>query len=264
MMRRRRAAIALVAVAAAITAGAARAAAAERLVASLSTHRVLVTSSFTGTELVLFGTVERDGAGAARSGGYDLVATVMGPRHTVVTRRKERVFGVWVNTQSRTFVEVPSYLAMLATRPLDAITNPDARRRLQLGFAHTVLPQRIGTDIADVVPEDPFRTAFLRQKVNHGLYVEGTNAVTFLTPTLFRASIPLPAEVPVGIYEVDVKLFGQGAMIARTSSAFEVVKVGFEQFVVVAARDYGVLYGIATAAMALMTGWLASVAFRRD
>lgn len=239
-------------------------AAAERLVATLSMHRVLITSNFTGAELVLFGTVERDAASVGRRGGYDLVATVTGPRQTMVTRRKERVFGIWVNTESRTFIEVPSYLATLATRPLDAITNPDALRRLQLGLAHTVLPQRLGVDIADVVQDDPFRSAFLRLKMDHRLYVEGPNAVTFLTPTLFRASIPLPAEVPVGTYDVDVKLFADGALIARTNSAFEIIKVGFEQFVVTAAHDYGILYGLATAAMALMTGWLASVAFRKD
>jgi uncharacterized protein (TIGR02186 family) len=88
--------------------------------------------------------------------------------------------------------------------------------------------------------------------------------VTFLTPALFRASIPLPAEVPVGTYEVDVKLFADGAMIARTASAFEIVKVGFERFIAGSAADHGILYGFATAAMALMTGWFASVVFRRD
>lgn len=259
-MRARPAALALVA----MLVCAASPAAAERLVASLSTHRVLVTSNYTGMDLVLFGTVERDATSVARRANYDIVATVSGPRQTVVTRRKERVLGVWVNTRSRTFVEIPAFLATLATRPLDAITNADTLRRLQLGLANTVLPQRIGTDIADVVPDDPFRAAFLRLKIRHALYVESSNAVTFLTPTLFRASIALPAEVPVGVYEIDVKLFSQGAMIARTSSAFEIVKVGFEQFVATAAHEYGLLYGIATAAMALMTGWLASVAFRRD
>ena len=53
-------------------------------------------------------------------------------------------------------------------------------------------------------------------------------------------------------------------MIARTTSAFEIVKVGFEQFVANAARDHGLLYGLATALMALMTGWFASVVFKRD
>jgi len=88
--------------------------------------------------------------------------------------------------------------------------------------------------------------------------------VTFLAPALFRASIPLPAEVPVGTYEVDVKLFADGAQIARTPAPFEVYKSGFEQVVTAAARDHGVLYGLATAIMAIATGWFASVVFRRD
>jgi len=81
---------------------------------------------------------------------------------------------------------------------------------------------------------------------------------------LYRASIPLPAEVPVGTYDVDVKLFADGALIARTNSALEVYKAGFEQIVTTAAREHGFLYGLATALMALLTGWLASVVFRRD
>ena len=81
---------------------------------------------------------------------------------------------------------------------------------------------------------------------------------------MFRASIPLPAEVPVGTYEVDVRLFADGAQIARTPAPFEVYKSGFEQVVTVAARDHGVLYGLTTAMMAIATGWFASVVFRRD
>jgi len=88
--------------------------------------------------------------------------------------------------------------------------------------------------------------------------------VTFLTPALFRATIPLPAEVPVGIYDIDLKLFADGANIARANSAFEVVKVGFEQFVATSAQSNGVFYGLATVSLALMTGWFASIVFRRD
>ena len=35
-------------------------------------------------------------------------------------------------------------------------------------------------------------------------------------------------------------------MIARTNSAFEIDKAGFEQFIADAARDHGILYGLAT------------------
>jgi len=237
---------------------------AERLIASLSSHRVQITSIFNGVELVLFGTVEPDANSVPRNNAYDIIATVTGPRETEVTRRKERVFGIWVNVEARTFVEVPSYLAVLSTKPLQAIANEDTLRRLQIGLAHTLLPQQIGPDIADVVADDQFRQAFLRIKQARRLYSESTNAVTFLTPTLFRGSIEVPAEAPIGTYDVDVKLFADGAMIARTNSAFEIVKVGFERFIAGSAADHGILYGFATAAMALMTGWFASVVFRRD
>ena len=61
--------------------------------------------------------------------------------------------------------------------------------------------------------------------------------MTFLTPTLFRTGIPLPAEVPIGTYKVEIKLFSDGALVTRTETAFEIVKVGFEQFVANTARQ---------------------------
>ena len=240
-----------------------RPAAAERLVASLTNHRVLITSNYTGVELVLFGTVESDGASPVRSGAFDIVATVTGPRESLRMRRKARVLGIWVNTQGRTFVDPPSYLAVVSNRPLDSIASDEARRRLQLGIADTPLPELINNDIGEVA-NDPFRAALVRLMYKRGLYNEASNGVTFLTPTLFRAAIALPASVPTGNYTVDVKLFADGNMIARTDSTFQIVKVGFEQFVVEAARDHGLLYGFATALMAMVTGWIASVAFRRD
>jgi uncharacterized protein (TIGR02186 family) len=238
-------------------------AAAERLVASLTNHHVMITSNYTGVELVLFGSVEHDAASVARRGAYDIVATITGPRESLRTRRKQRVLGIWVNTQARTFIDPPSYLAVLASRPLDAITNADNQRRLQLGIANTPLPEMIHNDIGEV-SNDPFRAALVRLMGERGLYSEEPNAVTFLTPTLFRAAITLPAQVPIGDYDVDVKLFADGNLVAHTDSAFEIVKVGFEQFVVSAAREHGLLYGLATALMALFTGWIASIAFRRD
>ena len=248
----------------ALLAFAATPAMAERLIISLSNHRVLVTSSYTGVDLVLFGSVDRDQGSPARRGGYDVVVTVSGPRDNERTRRKGRVLGIWVNEDSRTFVNVPGYLAILSSKPTLSIAAADVLRRLQVGFDNFQLPQQIGPDVADVVKDDPFRRAFVRLKQEHGLYVAREGAVTFLTPTLFRADVPVPANVPFGIYEIDVKLFADGAMIAQSTSALEVIKVGFEQFVADAARNHALLYGLATAMLALLTGWFASVVFRRD
>jgi uncharacterized protein (TIGR02186 family) len=246
------------------TAFAALPARAERLIVSVSNHRVTVTPNYSGEELVLFGSVEKDASTPATRISYDLVVTVSGPRADMVTRRKERKFGIWVNTDYRQFLQVPTYLALFANRPFDAIASPEVERRQQLGLNNVLLTQRVGPDYADVVPNDAFRSAFVRLRSEHGLYREETSAVTFLTPTLFRTGIPLPAEVPIGTYDVEIKLFSDGALVTRTETAFEIVKVGFEQFVATSARQNGFAYGLVTAFMALMTGWMASIVFRKD
>ena len=247
-----------------LLAGGLRPAAAERLVVSLSNHRVAITSSFVGDNLVLFGTIEPDLGKTALRPAYNLVVTVTGPRETMRTRRKQRVLGIWVNTDSREFVRVPSYLAVLSNRPANEIASLEVLRRLQIGLDNFLLPQRIGPDLADTVREDPFRTAFIRLETQHGLYRESGTAVTFLTPTVFRAAVPVPSNVPTGSYLIDVMLFAEGALVARTNSALEVTKAGFEQYVADAARDNGLLYGLITTLMALLTGWFASVVFAKD
>jgi uncharacterized protein (TIGR02186 family) len=245
-------------------AGTVRDACAERLIVSVSNHRVTVTSNYSGEELVLFGAVEKDAASPQGRRSYDLVVTISGPRADMVTRRKERRFGIWMNTDYRQFLQVPTYLALFSNRPFENIASAEVERRQQLGLNNVLLTQRIGPDYADVVPNDAFRSAFIRLQQQRGLYREDTEAVTFITPTLFRTGIPLPAQVPIGTYDVEIKLFADGALVTHTDTAFEIVKVGFEQFVASTARQNGLLYGLVTAAMALMTGWIASLVFAKD
>lgn len=238
---------------------------AEWLITSISNQRVTITPNYDGEELVLFGSIERDPDTPADRIGYDLVITVKGPRGTMVTRRKERRLGIWLNADSREFINVPSYLAVFANRPISQIAAPDVLRRQQLGMQNIILTQRVSSgDYADVVTGDPFRTAFIRLKGDHGLYREEPNAISLLTPTLFRTGIPLPPEIPTGTYNVDIKVLSQGALITQAETSFDIMKVGFEEFVANSARHHGWLYGLATALMALTTGWLASVIFRRD
>jgi uncharacterized protein (TIGR02186 family) len=159
---------------------------------------------------------------------------------------------------------VPTYLAVMSSQPFEKISDAESLRRLKVGFDNILLPQQIGPDLGDVPLTDPFRMSFIRLKQQHGLYVQKTNGVTLLTPTVFRAEIPLPAETAIGSYNVEIKAFADGALKASGVSAFEITKVGFEQFVANAARDHGLLYGLTTAMMAVLTGWFASVVFRRD
>lgn len=237
-------------------------AAAQKLVTSISTHRVLINSSFTGAELVLFGTIED--APHAKIGSYDIVVTIRGPVRSYITREKQRVLGLWVNAESREFTRVPSYLAVMTNRPPVEMGPPDFLRKNRIGLTNHIYAQQIGSDIGDVSHDDPFRAAFLRVKADEGAYTFYPNGVTFITPTLFRASVPILGTALTGNYEVETLLIANAAVLAKQQTAFEVVKTGFEAFIAVESRRHALYYGFAVAFLAIVAGVIANLLFRRE
>ncbi|MEZ0169417.1 TIGR02186 family protein [Microvirga sp. TS319] len=237
-------------------------AAAETLITSLSSHRVLINSNYTGTQIAVFGAIERDAQTVARATGFDVVVTVRGPRQFLTVRERERLGPIWINQDQQKFPSVPAYIGVLSSRPVAEITSDQLRERQKIGL-QAIVNANDFTYSADGT-DKPFREALLRLKMQEGLYLEDERGVTFLTPDIFRASIPLPAIAPPGNYEVEVTLFADTVILARTHTDFELVKTGFEEQVGVVARDWSLLYGLATAAIAIFFGWLASVIFRRD
>lgn len=234
---------------------------AEQLVTALSNESVSITSNFTGSRVVVFGTVERDAQTVSRPARYEVVVELTGPPTTMVTRRKDRTAGVWINRASERMMQVPSFLAVLSTAPLAAIATDAARARLGLGLDMLPINRPAG-------PEAPRRTdfeeAFLRLMQEGKLYQQDENGVSFLSAGLFRAPVALPANVPVGRYVATVHLFRDGALLATTSDELTIGKVGFEQVMTDFAHRHGVVYGLATVAVAMLTGWLAGIIFRRD
>ena len=93
---------------------------------------------------------------------------------------------------------------------------------------------------------------------------ERAGGVTFLSRTAFRTEIPLPDNVPIGEYQVDLKLFHNGEMVGEALSTSLVVKIGVEDLVVNSATNHSLLYGLTVVSMAFFTGWFASIVFRRD
>jgi uncharacterized protein (TIGR02186 family) len=253
---RRRLAAVLLAISAATPA------AAERLITSVSSSRVLITSSYTGAELVLFGAIERDGASVSRSGTYEIVVTVRGPAGLTTVREKQRFGLFWANGDQAKFVDLPGYLSVNSSKPLDEVTSGPLIERFQLGIEQIVaarggvspLPERSAA----------FRAALIRIRKEARLFQANERGVVFLAPNLFRTSISLPAIAPLGNYEAVAQLFIDGAPLATEKSDFEVVKTGFEARVAQAAFGQPFMYGVMTVLLALGIGWIGNYAFRRD
>lgn len=234
---------------------------ADRLVVSVSQEKVRITSGFAGADLVVFGVADAEDTAEAAP---DVVVTVRGPSTTFTTWRKTRLLGLWVNSDSRTFLDVPSFLDIISSRRPEEMADADTLRMGQIGLAHTLLKQRLGTDYADVVPTDPFRAAFVRLQQAQGLYRENPHGVSFIAPHVFRAEVAIPGTAPLGRYVVDVRLLRGGKPTAGATTTFDVQKTGFEQKIAEFSQHSGLLYGLAVALGSLAVGFIGNLLFRKD
>jgi uncharacterized protein (TIGR02186 family) len=239
-----------------------RQASAEQLTIALSTSGIKIDSNFTGASVTVFGVIERDAATVARTAGYQIAVVLKGPGENVVARRKDRILGIWANSESATIVAAPSFYALSTSTGLDALAEPDELRRLQLG-PENVNFTYLGSPGPTGQPAVAFREAFLRLKEQSGLYSAETG-VDFIGDTIFRTSIWIPANVPVGRYTAVAMLFADRTALARAEETIDVSKTGFEEYLFSLSRRQSLAYGLAIVSLALFVGWLGGVIFRRD
>ena len=238
---------------------------AEDLIVSLSSETVEITSNFTGSSISLFGAIRRDAATVARPTGYDVVIVVSGPSTSLVTRRKDRVAGLWVNSGARRFLAVPSAYIALSNRPVDEIAHATLLERFEIGTEHIRLIDRpVDALPEETLPDHVFERAFLRRQRTEGQYLDDPEGGTMVAPGLFSAEIPFPADVPLGQFTVTTYLFTGGVLLADAQKTVLVRKAGFEQIVFDLAQDSPWTYGALAVLLALFTGWLGGVVFRRD
>lgn len=234
----------------------------ESIQIGLSTDRVTITSDFSGADLTIFGALDNADPMVARQGRYDVIVVLEGPARPVVVRKKTRVLGMWINTESETFVNVPMSYSVATSRARQDITNPANYKQLALGAENiTVTPfDRNG----DPVTIEEFTTALRERKKASGLFSERIGGVQFLSQSLFRATLHLAPNVPVGTHRARAFLFKNGVFIKENSAQLAILKAGFEQRVHRAAQNHGFLYGVVAVLLAFVTGWLGRLIFRKD
>lgn len=252
-----RALLALIAMALAL----ARPAPATELVTDLSEHLIAITSSFHGTNLLLFGSVQESSAATlVAEGTADIVVVVRGPEQPAVVRQKSKVAGIWVNRDAVIFDSVPGYYAVLSNRPLDEIASASVLGRNRIGLEHLDFRLKDGAGRGDA---SDFRDAIIRARIRANLFVEDGNAVAFLGGTLFRTDVYFPANVPVGNYSAEVFLLRNGRMISAQTSPLFIDKSGIERRIYQLAHTKPAIYGALAVIMAVLAGWLAALVFRR-
>lgn len=237
----------------------------ENLEADVSTRSVSITSTYSGTEILIFGTVDNSRQTSAEAGTYEIVAVVEGAPIPLSVRHKSRVGGLWINTRSIRFSAVPSFYGIATTRPLDEIAEPDALATHQIGFDHLrMVPWGTARWQPTTVEEErEYRDAVIRLKKRNGLFVQSDHGVIFRGKSLFRATIALPPTVPVGPLTTRLFLFKEGKLLSQYKGEVVLERAGLERFIYHTADTSPFVYGMVTVLMAGLFGLAASLLFRR-
>ncbi|MEO8758266.1 MAG: TIGR02186 family protein [Devosia sp.] len=233
---------------------------AEKLASTVSNSTVQITSSFDGAVLSLFGTIEPDLPGDALTGPYNVVVVITGPLQDRVTRLKTNTFGIWSNTDQVIFKQFPSFYNVLASGKLDLIAAPEVFE------AQSLLPieqAQATATIGEGTKATQFGTELVRLMTKEGHFAVKEDGVRFLSATAYVAQVTLPSDVANGPFLAHTLVLKDKQIVAERSEGFSVRKTGFENFVFVASRQQPLLYGIVCVMLALGTGWLAGVVFRR-
>jgi uncharacterized protein (TIGR02186 family) len=220
----------------------------------LSSRLIAITTAFVGTQVLLYG--------AAQDQVSDIAVVVRGPARDTTVRRKDRVGPIWVNTHALEFKAVPSFYAVAASQPLPELASQGVLARHELGAENLRLTP-IGTEDADPAEIAAFKEALIRNKQRAGLYSAEPGTVSFLGQTLFRTRVTFPANVPPGIYQVQVLQLADGEVVGAQTSTLEIAKMGIEADLFELALHRPALYGLASILIALAAGFTADAVFRR-
>lgn len=231
----------------------------ETVVTGVSTDNIGLNATFDGSDLFVFGAIRRDAPIAPGSDPIDVIITIKGPPRTIKVRHKERRLGIWMNTDSLTVRQAPSFYAIATTRPLGDILSETEQLRWQIGMDEAV--RRVGGH--DTIEDTTVYTdALVRLKEATGNYQQHDGSVLVAEETLFQTSFHMPANLVEGDYVAQFFLARDRAVISSGTTVIRVQKTGIERWIYNFSRNRPLFYGLASVAAALACGWMAAEGFR--
>ena len=230
---------------------------AEEVVLGLSKDRVAITATFEGSDILIFGAIKRETP--ISDVPLDVIITVAGPSQPVTVRRKERVLGIWVNTDAVDLDAAPTFYAVATSGPLDAVLTETEDLRHRVSIPRAIRSVGAASMAGDV---ENFTEALIRIRERQDAYQMLENRVAFDEQTLFRTAISMPANLTEGSYRTRIFLTREGRVVSQFETVIDVRKVGLERWLFSLSREQPLIYGLMSLAIAIVAGWGASAAFR--
>ena len=230
---------------------------AKSIIADLSNDSININTGFNGAEIFLFGTY--DG-----KEGDDLFIFIEGPKTEATIYKKDYISGIWVNKQSVTFKDVPSFYYSIFSNSKTSDANLNYLKINNLGSSNLKLtPQNLQKLLGLKMWIKSFDSKMKKNKMWITKKGTGKENIEIKNNKLFRAPVILPATVLPGDYKVKILHLRNGKKVSEENTQIFIKKSGMGSKIYNFAHDYSVFYGIFAIILAVSAGYLAAVGFRK-
>ena len=224
----------------------------EALNTDTSQKIISINSNFTGKKILLFGNREVNG---------EIIITISGPKEKILVHQKKPMFGIWINAKKIIFSDVPSYYAVASNKPINEVISYNLQQKLSIGADKLKVRVVNGAKISKKEIAE-FKFGLIRNKIRQNLYSSNDKSVEY-NNKLFKSEINFPSNAAEGKYKIKTYLTRNNIIIDSHEKSIFIRKVGIERRIYNFANETPTLYGIFAVIIAILSGTIASIVFRR-
>jgi uncharacterized protein (TIGR02186 family) len=223
------------------------------LVTGMQTEHVDITVNFTGQDTLIFGALAKKG---------DIIIKVNSPDMNMDLSHKRAIGPFWLDGGKLTVRKTPGLYYLLSSKPIDKIVSTEEEQKYGLHLRDALKHAEIDTSAAAGMGD--WRSAFINLKKDAGLFRKIPDAVKLLEKRLFVATIQLPANIPLGTYQLDIYLAQNGHIISHQTRHLDVHQVKLEHWIANAVNLHSWLFGVSFTVFAMILGLTFGMALRRS
>lgn len=201
-------------------------------VTDMTRDHVDISTRYTGDKITLFGAMEKPA---------QVVIKVFSPVQPLAIKQKGRVGPFWLDVSKYDTTNIPGLYFLLSSKPINQLLSTAQQRLYGLSLDDALNKLHVTPEPVD---RQVFTNALLKLKKDKHQYVLDGTAVKIRGERLFSVTIHLPAQLPLGIYGVDIYLVQGGQVIATDHRQIKVKEVHLEYWVSHVANNYPWLFGV--------------------
>ncbi len=221
------------------------------IVADISDNKINIDVGFKGASLLFFGVIDEEG---------DVVVSVTGPRKSFKVRKKKKVMGVWINSDSQIFYDVPAYYYVATTKPLEELGAETVLQINQVGIKNIRFE---GAEEKENDERKNWIDGIIDNMVKSKRYIPEEGMIEISDKRLFKTELNFSGELVDGEYLVDTLLLKDGSVIAARRSFINVSKSGYGEKIYRMAMENSLTYGLIAVFLAMLFGFIVHDTMRR-